>query len=151
MSTQRCGLSESSPLGEDVLAVEVDAARRRSRGRQEPHEREDHRRLAAPRLADQPDPLSRVELEADALDRVELAAALEVEPDVEVLDLQDRDGHSRLQCSLERPEPEAANREMPDAEARVEGVLDAHADHRAGEDDERDADAGRDDRPPGRR
>ena len=72
MSFQRCGLTDSSPRDEDVLAVEQHLARdRRGRG-QEPHHREDRRRLAAAGLADEPEPRPLEELEADALHGVEL-------------------------------------------------------------------------------
>ena len=59
--------------GEDVLAVEEDAARRARARRQQAHDRERRGRLPAARLADEPDPLARLEREADALDGVQLA------------------------------------------------------------------------------
>ena len=84
---------------EDVLAAKDDPAGDAGRRRQQPHDREDRRRLAAAGLADEPEPLAVTELEAHALDGMELAAALELEPDVEVLDLEDRLRHSESSLS----------------------------------------------------
>src|SRR5262249_39991166 len=47
------------------------------------------RRLAAARLADQPEPLARVERQRHALDGVQLPPLAEVEPDVQVLELEE--------------------------------------------------------------
>ena len=96
MSVQRCGLTRLLAARQDVLAVQASRcpATLRARG-QEPHHREDRGRLAAAGLAHEPHPLARVQLEADALHGVQLAAAGEVEPDVQVLDPEDR-----LACSL---------------------------------------------------
>src|SRR5204863_6160770 len=63
-------------------------------------DRERRGRLAAARLPDEPEALARLEREVHALDGVQLAAVLEVEPDVEVLDLQERGTHS---ASFPRP------------------------------------------------
>ena len=46
-----------------------------------------------PGLAHEPEPLALAQLEAHALDGVQLAAAREVEPHVEVLHSQERSAH----------------------------------------------------------
>ena len=85
MSLQRCGADRFLALGEHVLAVQVDAAGDACARRQEPHQRQDGGRLAASRLSHEAHPLAGSQLEADALDGVQLAAAGQVEPDVQVL------------------------------------------------------------------
>ena len=73
---------------EYVLAVEQDPPRRARVRRQQAHCRQRGRRLAAARLADKPEPLAGVDGQRDALDGVQLAAVLEIEPDMEILDLE---------------------------------------------------------------
>ena len=68
----------------------ADPARDGGGRRQQPHEREDRRRLPAARLAHHAEPRSRVDREGHALDGMELPAVREVEPDVEVVDLEQR-------------------------------------------------------------
>src|SRR5207248_9962388 len=58
------------------------------------HDRERCGRLPATRLPDEPEALAGLEREVHALHRMELASALEIEPDVEVLDLQQWLAHS---------------------------------------------------------
>ncbi len=85
----------------------------------------------------------------DALHGVQLAAAVEVEPDVQVLDLAAAARSQRvLPAADERTQPERARRQVRDAQPRVERVLERAADEAAGEDEERDQHARRDDRPP---
>ena len=49
---------------------------------------------------------------------------LEVEPDVEVLDLQQRSAHNRVPPATdERAQPEGARRQVCDAQPRVERIL----------------------------
>ncbi len=61
MSRQRCGLTDSSPVRQMSSPSRSTRARRRSRSRQEAHQREDRRRLAAARLADEAHPLARAQ------------------------------------------------------------------------------------------
>ena len=73
---------------EDVLAVEQHAPREARGWRQQAHQREDRGRLAAAGLAHEAEPLTGSERERDSLDRVQLALVWQVEPDVQVLDLE---------------------------------------------------------------
>ena len=132
MSRQRCGRSGVLAAGEDVLAVQQHATGDARVGRQQPHQREAERRLAAPRLAHEAHALAAREREARALHRVQLAALPEVEPDVQILHLQHRRARSRLVlCARRRgPQPEAPHRDVAHAQARVERVLDRRAEHR---------------------
>ena len=136
MSFQRCGLIVSSPPREDVLAVEEHRARRPlAVGGSRPISARIVGRLAAAGLADEARAARpRRSSKRDALDGVQLAAARQVEPDVEVLDLEQRRRSSASSFPRERPQPEAPHREVADAQPRVEGVLHRLADHRAGED-----------------
>ena len=92
----------------------------------------------------------RASVEADALHGVQLAAAAEVEPDVQVLRPSSTGAraHASSRAADERAQAEAPHREVADAQARVERVLDRGAEHRQADDDDRDRDAGRHDRPP---
>ena len=63
--------------------------------RQDAHDRQGRRRLAAARLADDPERLAVVEPEADAVDRPD-RAALEAEPRLEVAHLEERRAGTRL-------------------------------------------------------
>jgi len=71
-----------------VLALEEHLAGDARARREEPHHGQDRRRLAASRLADEAEPLAAGEVEADALDGVQLAAVLQVEPDVQGVDAE---------------------------------------------------------------
>ena len=73
MSLQRCGRTAVLAAREDVLAVQQHAAGDAGVGRQQPHEREAERRLAAAGLADEAHALAARERELAALDRVQLA------------------------------------------------------------------------------
>ncbi len=86
--------------GEDVDPLEQDPARGAGARREQTHDRQRRRRLPAARLTDEPEALARLEREVHALHRMQLASVLEVEPDVEVLDLQQRRRHS---ASFPRP------------------------------------------------
>ena len=92
MSFQRCGLIVSSPPREDVLAVEEHPAGRRDAvGGSRPMSARIVVVLPQPDSPTSPSRSPSSSVEADALDGVQLAAARQVEPDVEVLDLeQDR-------------------------------------------------------------
>jgi hypothetical protein len=80
---------------QDVLPVQEHAAGHAGAGRQQPHQRQDGGRLAAAGLAHQAHPLARTKLEADPLNGVQLAAAGQIEPDVEILRAEDGlDAHS---------------------------------------------------------
>ena len=74
----------------DVDAVQQHAARHRGARRKKPHQGERSRRLAAARLADQSEPLTALEPERHALHRVQRPTARQVEPDVEILGLEQR-------------------------------------------------------------
>ena len=72
----------------DVLAMEADRARGR---RQQPHEHADQRRFAAPGLADDPERLTRVEMEGDVVDGVDVrGGAIDDHPGL------DREQHSQM-------------------------------------------------------
>src|SRR6185312_14547808 len=75
---------------QDVGAVQEHPAGHGRAGWEKPHQRECSRRLAAARLADQPEPLTTFETERDALDRVQRPAAWQIEPDLEILGLEER-------------------------------------------------------------
>ncbi len=81
------------PAGEHVDAVEQDPAGDGGGGRQQPHQREDGRGLAAAGLADHAEPRPGLDREGHALHGVQRAAVRQVEPDVEVLDLEQRRPH----------------------------------------------------------
>ena len=89
----------------DVGALEQDAAAGRL---VQPEHRASDGRLSAPRLADEPDGLAALDRERDAVDRLDVAdvaveehAALDREPDAEVVQLDER----RLPFSLTPPRP----------------------------------------------
>ena len=90
-SRQRCGFDGLLAARQDVLALEQDRARDARARREQAHERKDRGRLPATRLAHEAEPVTGFEAEADPLDGVQLGVSGQVEPDVEVLDLeQDR-------------------------------------------------------------
>ena len=84
MSVQRYGRIESSPPARMSSPFDRDAPGDLRVRRQQPHQREQRRRLAAAGLADQPEPLALVQVEAHPLHRVQPPAVRQVEPDVEV-------------------------------------------------------------------
>ena len=71
------------PARQDVLAAHEDLPGGGRVRRQQPHEREDGGGLPAARLADQAEPLPRVQLEAHPLDGVHLRGVRRLEPDVQ--------------------------------------------------------------------
>jgi len=76
-------------LGEQILSIEEHLPGDACGRRQQPEHRERSRRLAAPGLADEAESFPRGELDAHALHGVQLTRTLlELEPDVEVLDLE---------------------------------------------------------------
>src|SRR6266566_654191 len=75
--------------GEDLLAVEQDPAGDARTRRQQAHHGQRRRGLPATRLADEPEALARIDQQIDAFHRVELAAVAELEPHMQVLDLQE--------------------------------------------------------------
>ena len=94
MSRQRCSDTVSSPRSRMFSPRKTTRPATLADGGQQAHDREDRRRLAAAGFADEPEPLAVAELEAHALDGMQLAAALELEPDVEILDLENGLRHS---------------------------------------------------------
>jgi hypothetical protein len=75
--------------GEDVLAVEQHLPAHRGAAREQPQQRTRQRRLAAARLAREPDGLARRDVEVDAADRLQRRAA-RVVGDVQVADREQR-------------------------------------------------------------
>ncbi len=73
MSRQRCGADRLLALRQHVLAVEQHPAGDAGARRQQAHQRQDGGRLAAAGLAHEAHPLARPQVEADALDGVQLA------------------------------------------------------------------------------
>src|SRR5215467_14844477 len=86
----------------DVMTVELDRPACRL---EQPQHGARHRRLAAPALADEPQRLAFVDLEADPVDRVDLPdgaaddASLDGEMFLEVGDLQHGDAHEAAPIS----------------------------------------------------
>ena len=73
--------SDGFAAAEQLLALEPDAAARRDAGRQEPEDRARGQRLAAPRLADDPDRLPGADREVDVRDdRARGAAEVRLDP-----------------------------------------------------------------------
>ena len=151
MSFHRCGLYRLLAAGQDVLPSSRTSPATRRVGGQQPHQREDGRGLAAARLADQPEPLAGVEVEADALHGVQLAALGQVEPDVQVANLERGSSARRPPfASGERPaRRKLRGAKVRDLQPRVQRVLDRLAEQEAAHDHERRRTARRDDRPPG--
>ena len=135
--------------GQEVVAVEQDVARRPSRWVAAVPSSRGRGRLAAARLADQPEPLARVERRLTPWTAWSCPPSRQVEPDVEILDLEQAHADSSVPIRAAEPEPRAAT--GGDLEPRVERVLDGLPDQVAGHDHDRDAQPGRDDRPPGAR
>ncbi len=76
--------------GQDVGAVQEHAAGDRCARRQQAEQTEHRRGLAAAGLPDEAEPLPLVQRKAHPLDGVQLAAVAEVEPDVQILELEQR-------------------------------------------------------------
>ena len=97
MSTQRCGPDRRLAAREHVLALEQHAARGARGRRQEPHDRERRRRLAAAGLADEPEPLAAARARSSTpCTACSSPPSGEVEPHVEVVDLQQRRRSQRV-------------------------------------------------------
>ena len=121
------------------------------RGRQQAHQREDRSwSCRSPDSPTRPSLVPRATREGHALDGVQLAAVRQVEPDVEVFDLQQRRVTLLMLGFRGRGSTRKRRTERwPDAQARIERFFERLTDDRAGEHDERHAEARRDDRPPG--
>ena len=74
--------------GENVDAVQLDAPCGGRARREQPHQRKTCRRLAAARLADESQAFARLEGQGNTLHRVQRPAGRQVEPDVQLVGLQ---------------------------------------------------------------
>ena len=126
------------PTREDVLAVEAHLARTRRVGGQETHDREDRRRLAAARLADEArsarPPAARSVTPCTAWSSPPPGSSNQT---FRSSTLRGAASSFGVELPARGPQPEPAHREVADAQARVERVLERLPEERAAEDDER--------------